>query len=298
MTAAARTEPLDRRRSTRESHAEGGGDRRVDDWPHGRIVLGNLGCEVDVYERSRVPLEGRGVGIVLHPMTVRYLLDNQLLDLSAVSTAATYHRYLADDGSVLSEDARRHHFTGYNTLYGTLLRAFGRERYHLASEATSITDSDDGVEIAFASGEARHRRPGRGRDGVSSFIRRAMVPDVQPRYGGSGAWRRVIHEKDLTPRDVRRAGRLPDLLLPARDPRPHLPHPELRRRGRAGTPADEPGLVPQRAGGGAAGRPAHRPVGEAARRVPAARRGPRRAPGRLPGDRARRSCRPPSPRWR
>ena len=86
-------------------------------------------------------------------MTVRYLLDHRLLDLSAVSTTAAYHRYLADDGSVLSEDARRHHFTGYNTLYGTLLRAFGRERYHLASEATGITQTDDGVEIAFASGE-------------------------------------------------------------------------------------------------------------------------------------------------
>ena len=86
-------------------------------------------------------------------MTVRYLLDHRLLDLSAVSTTAAYHRYLADDGSVLSEDARRHHFTGYNTLYGTPLRAFGRERYHLDSEATGITQSDDGVEIEFASGE-------------------------------------------------------------------------------------------------------------------------------------------------
>ena len=42
------------------------------------LVLRDLGCEVDVYERSRVPLEGRGVGIVLHPQTVRYLLDNRL----------------------------------------------------------------------------------------------------------------------------------------------------------------------------------------------------------------------------
>jgi len=163
------------------------------------LVLRDLGCEVDVYERSRVPLEGRGVGIVLHPMTVRYLLDNQLLDLSAVSTTAAYHRYLADDGSVLSEDARRHHFTGYNTLYGTLLRAFGRERYHLASEATGIRRSEDEVEIEFASGERVTADLLVGADGVSSFVRRAMVPDVQPRYGGYVAWRGVVHEKDLTP---------------------------------------------------------------------------------------------------
>jgi 2,6-dihydroxypyridine 3-monooxygenase len=163
------------------------------------LVLRDLGCEVDVYERSRVPLEGRGVGIVLHPQTVRYLLDNRLLDLSAVSTSAAYHRYLADDGSVLSEDARRHHFTGYNTLYGTLLRAFGRERYHLDSEATGITQSDDGVEIEFASGERVAADLLVGADGVSSFVRRTMVPDVAPRYGGYVAWRGVVDEKDLTP---------------------------------------------------------------------------------------------------
>jgi 2,6-dihydroxypyridine 3-monooxygenase len=100
---------------------------------------------------------------------------------------------------VLSEDARRHHFTGYNTLYGTLLRAFGRERYHLASEATGITQSDDGVEIAFTSGERATADLVVGADGVSSFVRRTMVPDVQPRYGGYVAWRGVVHEKDLTP---------------------------------------------------------------------------------------------------
>jgi 2,6-dihydroxypyridine 3-monooxygenase len=163
------------------------------------LVLRDLGCQVDVYERSRVPLEGRGVGIVLHPATVRYLLDNRLLDLSAVSTSAAYHRYLADDGLVLTQDARRHHFTGYNTLYGTLLQAFGREHYHLDHEATGITRTGDEVEIAFASGERATADLLLGADGVSSFVRRAMVPDVQPRYGGYVAWRGVVDEKHLTP---------------------------------------------------------------------------------------------------
>jgi 2,6-dihydroxypyridine 3-monooxygenase len=163
------------------------------------LVLRDLGCEVHVYERSRSPLQGRGVGIVLHPMTVRYLLDNRLLDLSAVSTSAAFHRYLADDGSVLSEDARRHHFTGYNTLYGTLLESFGGEHYHLGHEATAITSTEDRVELAFASGERAAADLVVGADGVSSFTRRVMVPDVQPRYGGYVAWRGVVDERDLTP---------------------------------------------------------------------------------------------------
>ncbi|MGY1622305.1 FAD-dependent monooxygenase [Geodermatophilus sp. SYSU D00965] len=163
------------------------------------LVFRDIGCDVDVYERSRAPLEGRGVGIVLHPTTVRYLLDNRLLDLSAVSTSARWHRYLADDGSVLSEDARRHHFTGYNTLYGTLLGAFGRDRYHLDSEATGIRQTPDEVEIAFADGRTATCDLLVGADGVSSFARRTMLPDVQPRYGGYVAWRGVVDERELSP---------------------------------------------------------------------------------------------------
>lgn len=163
------------------------------------LVLRDLGCEVDVYERSRVPLEGRGVGIVLHPLTVRYLLDNRLLDLSAVSTSAACHRYLADDGSVLTDDARRHHFTGYNTLYGTLLDAFGRERYHLDHEATGITQTADQVELSFPGERTATADLLVAADGISSFARRAMLPDVQQRYGGYVAWRTVVDEADLSP---------------------------------------------------------------------------------------------------
>jgi len=163
------------------------------------LVLRDIGCDVDVYERSRSPLEGRGVGIVLHPMTVRYLLDHALLDLTAVSTTAGYHRYLAADGSVLSELPRRHHFTGYNTLYGTLLEAFGRERYHLDHEATAITQTTDQVELSFSGGRTATADLLVAADGVSSFARRTMLPEVRQRYGGYVAWRGVVDEAELSP---------------------------------------------------------------------------------------------------
>jgi 2,6-dihydroxypyridine 3-monooxygenase len=166
------------------------------------LVFRDIGCDVHVYERSRSPLEGRGVGIVLHPTTVRYLLENRLLDLSAVSTSASHHRYLADDGSVLTEDARRHHFTGYDTLYRTLLDAFGRDRYHLDSEATGIRRSADEVEVAFADGRTATCELLVGADGVSSFTRRTVLPDVRPRYGGYVAWRAVVDERELSPATV------------------------------------------------------------------------------------------------
>ena len=40
------------------------------------LQLRDVGCDVQVFERSPVPLEGRGAGIVLHPVTVRYFLEH------------------------------------------------------------------------------------------------------------------------------------------------------------------------------------------------------------------------------
>ena len=166
------------------------------------LVLRDIGCDVHVYERSQVPLEGRGVGIVLHPVTVRYLLDHALLDLATVSTSAAFHRYLAPDGAVLVQAARRHHFTGYNTLYGALLDAFGRERYHLGHEAVGIAQHDGRVELTFADPGTATADLLVAADGISSFARRTLLPDTQQRYGGYVGWRGVVDEHALSAETV------------------------------------------------------------------------------------------------
>jgi 2,6-dihydroxypyridine 3-monooxygenase len=43
-----------------------------------------------VYERSEVPLEGRGAGIVLNPATVRYFTENDVLDLDKISVSTRW----------------------------------------------------------------------------------------------------------------------------------------------------------------------------------------------------------------
>jgi 2,6-dihydroxypyridine 3-monooxygenase len=161
------------------------------------LVLRDAGCQVDVHERSAAPLEGRGGGIVLHPVTVRYLLEKALLDLHTVSTSATFHRYLAADGTVLAESVRRYRFTGYNALYGSLLRAFGHEHYHLGHEVTGLVHDAEGVGLTFSDGSTARCDLLVAADGVSSFVRRTVLPGVQQRYGGYVAWRGVVDEREL-----------------------------------------------------------------------------------------------------
>jgi 2-polyprenyl-6-methoxyphenol hydroxylase-like FAD-dependent oxidoreductase len=67
------------------------------------LVLRDAGCDVQVFERSRIRLEGRGAEIVLHPVTVRYLEATRSLDLERVAAPASVLRYLTRDGQVLLE---------------------------------------------------------------------------------------------------------------------------------------------------------------------------------------------------
>ncbi len=60
------------------------------------VRLRLAGCDVDVFERSRRPLEGRGAGIVLHPAMTRVLGA----DVSRWSAHASRLRYLDEDGAI------------------------------------------------------------------------------------------------------------------------------------------------------------------------------------------------------
>jgi 2,6-dihydroxypyridine 3-monooxygenase len=93
------------------------------------LTLRDIGCDVTVLERSRTPLESRGAGIVLHPATVRYFIDNKVLALDEVSTRADFLRYVNREGSVVHQQPCSYRFTSYYTLHRGLLSMMDPDRY-------------------------------------------------------------------------------------------------------------------------------------------------------------------------
>jgi 2,6-dihydroxypyridine 3-monooxygenase len=164
------------------------------------LQLRDVGCDVHVFERSPVPLEGRGAGIVLHPVTTRYLEDHGLLDLGRVSSSARTLRYLTREGDVLLEEPIVYRFTSYATLYSALVGRFEEERYHLGRDLVTIDDDGDEVTAGFADG--REERSGLlvGADGIHSTVRGLLFPEVKPVYAGYVGWRGTLPEGDLPPR--------------------------------------------------------------------------------------------------
>ena len=162
------------------------------------VLLRDLGCKVDVFERSHASLEDRGAGIVVLPVTERYFTERGGPD-SRVSLELTYWTYMDREGNVLSADPDHFRFSGWSTIYRALVEAFGPDEYHLGHEMTkacadawALRDALAGAEGDLASALAAwepaqlalgHRALARTREmGQASQFDGTMVP-------GDPAWK-------------------------------------------------------------------------------------------------------------
>jgi 2,6-dihydroxypyridine 3-monooxygenase len=161
------------------------------------VLLRDLGCHVDVYERSAAALEDRGAGIVVLPITERYFNEQAAID-TRVSLELTYWSYVDREGELISADADHFRFSGWSTIYRALLDAFGPDRYHLGHEMVGFENQPDGVTLHFANGASAVGDLLVCADGLSSTARNILLPDVNPVYAGYVAWRGTTPEGALS----------------------------------------------------------------------------------------------------
>ncbi|MGB7109726.1 MAG: FAD-dependent monooxygenase, partial [Mycobacterium sp.] len=164
------------------------------------LVLRDQGWDVDVLERSAVPLQDRGAGIVLHPTTVRYLVERVGKAIGDIGVPASRLRYLGDDGSVADEQPCAYRFASYFELYQGLLDAFGTEHYHLSTQLAHLDNRDDEVTLSLTDGQTLTADLVVCADGIRSTARSILMPDAQPRYVGYVAWRGTIERDELSGR--------------------------------------------------------------------------------------------------
>jgi 2,6-dihydroxypyridine 3-monooxygenase len=163
------------------------------------VLLRDLGWEVQVHERSPAALQSRGVGIVVHPVAVRYLVDNNIAPLDAVSVGADRLVYIDRAGTpVFIEDAP-FHCTAWNTLYRALRGHLDGDRYHLGEALAGFEQDADGVEVRFANGRTERCDLLVCADGTSSTARSLLLPAVQPVYSGYVGWRGTVRDSAVSP---------------------------------------------------------------------------------------------------
>jgi 2,6-dihydroxypyridine 3-monooxygenase len=145
------------------------------------LVLRDQGWDVDVLERSPNPLEGRGTGIVLHPKTIRYLVERAGKSIGGIGLRAHRLQYLDENGSIAHEQPCAYRFASYVELYRALLDAFGSEHYHLSNELAHLDNRGDAATLSLTDGQTLAADLVVCADGIRSTGRRIMLPDAHPR---------------------------------------------------------------------------------------------------------------------
>jgi 2,6-dihydroxypyridine 3-monooxygenase len=160
-------------------------------------LLRDLGCEVDVYERSGAALEDRGAGIVVLPVTEKYFTEGGHIQ-ERVSLELTYWTYVDREGRILSADPDHYRFSGWATIYRALLDSFGPERYHLGQEMVGFDNQPDSVTLHLGNGSSVKGDLLVCADGLASTARSILLPEVNPEYAGYVAWRGTTPEATLS----------------------------------------------------------------------------------------------------
>jgi 2-polyprenyl-6-methoxyphenol hydroxylase-like FAD-dependent oxidoreductase len=86
--------------------------------------------------------------------------------------------------------------TSWSLLCRAFRAAFPVERYHEERPLVSFTGEENGVKASFGGAGCKSYDLLVGADGSRSFIRRQLLPQVVPRYGGYVAWRGVVPESE------------------------------------------------------------------------------------------------------
>ena len=162
------------------------------------LVLRDLGCEIDVFERSTAELESRGAGIVVLDETVRYFRQRTDLELDQLTTVTGFLRYLDRDGAVVFEEPRRYRYSAWHSVYRALLGCFGRRRYHLGKEMAGFQRQGEQVRVQFADGSSAAYELLVCADGIASNARAVLQPQARPAYAGYVAWRGTVDEGRLS----------------------------------------------------------------------------------------------------
>jgi 2-polyprenyl-6-methoxyphenol hydroxylase-like FAD-dependent oxidoreductase len=177
--------------------------------------LRQIGWDVDVYERSRVELVGRGAGITGHP---------ELLEALESSGAGTRDlgvevpRRIAIDreGRITDERPLRQILTSWDRLQRLLRDTVDEAHYHLGWNFERVDQDERGVHVHFSGGRVEHADILVGGDGIRSSVRAQMAPEVQPVYAGYYIWRGAPNEADLAPETLRTIYPLFTFYLPKR----------------------------------------------------------------------------------
>ncbi|HWE16940.1 MAG TPA: FAD-dependent monooxygenase [Hyphomicrobiaceae bacterium] len=159
------------------------------------LFLRRRGWEVALYERSPVPLTGRGAGIMTHPELHRAMAAVGLDTGRDFGVPIAGRVMLGAGGEAIARRLHPQIATSWNRLFEMLGSRLGAASYHLGKDLSRVSQTDGEVVAHFADGTSAAAELLVGADGLRSAVRAQHLPQVRPRYAGYVAWRGLLDER-------------------------------------------------------------------------------------------------------
>jgi 2-polyprenyl-6-methoxyphenol hydroxylase-like FAD-dependent oxidoreductase len=160
--------------------------------------LRRIGWDVDVYERSKVELVGRGAGITAHPELLEALRASGA-GLANLGVEVDKRIALDRAGRVIAEKRLPQILTSWDRLQRLMRETIDPAHYHLGHTFERVEQDGSQVVVHFAGGQRARADLLVGGDGIRSSVRAQVAPAVAPIYAGYFIWRGAPNEADLKP---------------------------------------------------------------------------------------------------
>jgi len=170
------------------------------------MLAGNMlvrqGWTVEILERSKEGLEGRGAGIVPQRSLLAALERAGVTVRSDIGIRVTKRVAYDLAGVAFAVHRYDQYSTSWSLLYNLLRESFPAQHFHAGRNVSEIVQ-DTSKAVAILDDGTRYEADLLiGADGMRSVVRRALFPHVQPRYLGYLAWRGMLEERHATPEFV------------------------------------------------------------------------------------------------
>jgi 2-polyprenyl-6-methoxyphenol hydroxylase-like FAD-dependent oxidoreductase len=157
-------------------------------------LLGDLGWDVEVYEKVGDDLAVRGAGIGTHTELVDTLAKLGIKMDERLGVVIPTRICVDREGRELYRTHWAHTMSAWANVYRPLKDRFPAARYHFGKSFTGLVQDGERVTAFFDDGSSATGDLLIGADGLRSTVRAQLMPDVQPQYAGYVAWRSIVEE--------------------------------------------------------------------------------------------------------
>ncbi len=159
------------------------------------LLLQRHGWHVDVLERTKGELAGRGAGIVAQPELRQALSAAGIGDIGDVGVEVETRLLLDRDGRELMQRRCPQTVTSWERVRRLLRARLDDAHYHDGAEVTRIEQEASRAVVHLANGTRRTADLVVGADGIRSTVRQQFFPQIEPKYAGYVGWRSLIDER-------------------------------------------------------------------------------------------------------